>query len=59
VCHEASAHNTLHSAHISSDYAKNYFQSRISQSLPTSERGRWSNIAFTTKMLKDVGEKME
>jgi len=49
-----SAHNTLHSAHIStsSDCAKTYFGSHIPQILPTSERGLRSNVAFIANTLQ-------
>ena len=43
-----SAYNTLHSACISSDCAKKYFQFRIAQIKP----GRQSNVAFITKILQ-------
>ena len=49
---QLSAHNTLHSAQISSDYEKNHFECSIPEILTTSERGRRSNIAFITKILR-------
>jgi len=50
-----SAYNTIDttaSAHISSYYAKLYFETRIPQILLISERGRRSNIAFITKIFQ-------